>query len=161
CTLVDAQHLRCVSNIPPNSFDRGVSYDLIGDVPGTYQAKATVTLAGDENPANDSVQWNITINPATDAGLRDFTMPKYLVIGHDATVPLTVYTGARPVPGVLVTVSTQIAKLASVSSPVGACTRVGDQAFSCALGDLAGGSEVNLSAVVTSGATNILGDSLL
>jgi hypothetical protein len=153
CSIVDPQHLRCVYNIPPTESYQLVDYVVVGDTAGVYQAKATSVMAGDQNPANDSVQWGITINPALDVGLRDFTVPEYLIEGRTFTVPLTVFTASRPVPGANATLSTNTsALLDSVTTTAGTCTRLNQWQFSCALGDLATNSNVNVSAVVSASA---------
>lgn len=150
CAIVDPQHLRCVYNIPPTESYQLVDYVVVGDTAGVYQATATSVMAGDENPANDSVQWGITINPAVDVGLREFTVPEYLIDGHTFTVPLTAFTASRPVTGANATISTNTsALLDSVTTTAGACTRLNQWQFSCALGDLAANSSVDLSAVVS------------
>jgi hypothetical protein len=156
CSIVDPQHLRCVYNIPANQSFQLVDYWAIGDSAGTYQATAAISLADDENPANDSVQWGITINPAIDVGLQEFTMPPYLIDGHALTVPLTVFTSARAILAAKATLSTNTsAKIDSVTSSAGSCTRLNQWQFDCALGDLAANSNVNLSAVIS--ASTLLG----
>jgi hypothetical protein len=156
CTIVDPQHLRCVFNIPLNQSYQLVDYFVVGDTAGTYQARATMVMAGDENPANDTEQWNVLVNAAIDVGVREFTMPGYVVAGHPVTVPFTVFSGSRPVPGATATVATNTSALVdSVSTSAGTCTRRNPWVFDCAFGDLAAGSNVELSAVLS--ASSLLG----
>jgi len=158
CTLVDAQHLRCVFNVPPQSSYQDVTYYLIGDVAGSYQGKATITLAGDEDATNNVVTWPIGVAPILDVGVRDVTVPPYVIGGHDAVVPMTVFTGTRPVPGAIALISTQMAaQLAAVTTSVGTCTRLDPQRFSCALGDLPGNSTISLTANVSAGLSTGIG----
>ncbi|HEV7610004.1 MAG TPA: M12 family metallo-peptidase [Steroidobacteraceae bacterium] len=156
CAMIDPQHLRCTYNIPPGSSYQDVSYYLIGDVPGVYQATATITLAGDENPANNTTQWPITVNAALDVGVRSsLAIPQYLIAGHALTVPITVFTGSHPVSGVTANVFAQSdSELTSISTGVGSCTRVDTHLFTCALGNLAGGSSVDLTAVINATSTS-------
>ena len=152
CTLVDAQHLRCVFNVPPQSSYQDVTYYLIGDLAGSYQGKATITLAGDEDPTNNVVTWPIGVAPILDVGVRDVTVPPYVIGGHDVVVPMMVFTGSRPVPGAVALISTQVAaQIAAVTTTVGTCMRLDPQRFSCALGDLPGNSTVDLTASVSAG----------
>ncbi len=150
CAITDPQHLRCTFNVPQQHFIHQVSYYLTSDVPGNYQVTETLTLAGDENPANDSAQSSIIIGSIVDVSVSQFTMGNYLYVGQNQTVPLTVLTGARPAEDVRVTVSTAPAgQLASLSTDTGSCTRDGAQLFNCTLGDLPGNATVNMTAVVT------------
>jgi hypothetical protein len=156
CSIVDPQHLRCVFNIPVNQSYQLVDYFVVGDTAGTYQAKATMVMAGDQNAANDVAQWGITINPAIDVGVREFTLPAYLIAGHPVTVPFTVFSGSRPVPGATATVSTNTSALVdSVSTSAGACTRRSQWVFDCPFGDLPAGSNVDLNAVLS--ASSLMG----
>ncbi len=154
CALVNPQHLRCNYNISAQVGYQSVSFGVIGDSPGSYQVTATVALAGDENPANNSVQWPITINPAIDVGVRGIAMPEYLIAGHDVTAPFTVFTGSRAVNAATVIVYAQgNAQLTSLTTSAGTCTRLDTQRFNCVFGDLPGGSTRDLSAVVSATAT--------
>lgn len=161
CELVDPQHLRCTYNVPPLSSSQYVSFSAISDEPGTYQASAVVTMAGDENPANNTVQFPIIVHPEIDVGVRvteDF--PQYVVVNREVTVPLEVFTGRNPVAGATLNVFLDWnSVLVSTSVGSGSCTRVNDLAFTCALGDLAANGTVAVSAVVratgSSGTTGI------
>jgi hypothetical protein len=156
CSIVDPQHLRCVFDIPTNQSYQLVDYFVVGDTAGVYQGKATMVLAGDENPANDTEQWGITINPAVDVGLREFNMPGYVVAGHPVTVPFTVFSGTRPVPGATATVYTNTSALVdSVSTSAGTCARRNQWVFDCTFGDLPAGSNVELSAALS--ASSLMG----
>ena len=122
---------------------------MIGDVAGGYQGRATVTLAGDDNPANDSVTWPITITPNTDIGVQAFAVPEYLVSGAEQVVPLQAFTGLRVVPGATAIVeATHGAQLLSLTTTAGTCTRVDIHGFTCALGDLPASSLITLQARV-------------
>jgi hypothetical protein len=151
CSIVDPQHLRCTFNIPPLSSYQLVQYGMVGDVTGVYQGSATIALAGDENPNNDTVQWPITVNAAIDAGVRSsLVVPQFVIAGHDLTFPVTVFTGSRPVSGVSLRLNAQQnSEIASVSTSAGSCTRIDAHQFTCALGNLAGGSTVDVNAVIT------------
>ena len=156
CSIVDPQHLRCTYNFSANDSYQLTDYFVVGDAPGAYQARATMVVAGDENPANDSEAWAVNIAAALDVGLRDFTMPAYLFAGRPVTVPLTFYAGSRAMAGANATISTNTsALLDSVTTGAGTCTRLNQWQFSCALGDLPANSEVNVSAVIS--ASTLLG----
>ena len=160
CSIVDPRHLRCVFNVPPNQSYQLVDYVVIGDTPGSYQGTATMVMAGDENPANDTVSWGITITPAIDVGLREFSMPGFVIAGHPVTVPFQVFSGSRPVPGAAAVVATNTsAQVDSLTTSVGSCTRRNTWVFDCAFGDLAPGSNVDLSAVIS--ASSLMGSATL
>ena len=143
----------CVYNIPPQSYYQAVSYYVIGDVPGSYQGRATVTMAGDEDPSNDTATWPITITANIDIGVEAFSMPQYLVGATEQTVPLTAFTGSRPVPGATAFVqATSGAQLLSLTTTAGSCTREDIHRFTCALGDLPASSSVTLQARVAAAA---------
>jgi len=150
CSIVDPQHLRCTYNIPPRSSYQNVTYTVIGDVAGAYDASATITLAGDENLINNVTRWPININPLRDAGVRTSTViPPFVFTGRDITIPLTVFSGSHPVSGVHLYIYAQASSaITSVSGGNGTCSRVDAHEYVCALGNLAGGSNVDVTAVV-------------
>jgi hypothetical protein len=151
CALTDAQHLRCVYTIPPQSSFQIVDYFLIGDAAGSYQGRATVTLTGDENPANDAVTWPITITPITDIGVQAFTMPAVMVAGTEHLLPLRAFTGSRTVPGATAIVqATSGSQLVSLTTTLGTCTREDIHRFTCALGDVPANTSVDFQARVAS-----------
>ena len=161
CELVDPQHLRCTYDIPPLSSYQNVDFSVISDVPGTYQGSATLTMAGDENPENNSLQFPIIVDAAIDVGVRVAgAVPEYLVVNREATIPLEVFAGSNPVPDVTLSVNSGGGtELVSVTVGTGTCTRVDARNYTCDLGDLAADAVVTASAVVratgTSGSTSV------
>ena len=109
-----------------------------------------MTLAGDENAANDTSVWPITITPITDVGVREFTVPQYVVTGTERVVALQAFTGSNPVPGVLAHGSQRGTGRAdpSLTTSAGTCAREDIHRFTCALGDLPASSSVTLQARV-------------
>ncbi len=161
CELVDPQHLRCTFNIPPLSSYQLVGYSVIGDVPGSYQASATISMTGDENPNNDRVEFPVNVASAIDVGVR-FTgeLTEYLVVDREMTVPMEVFAGSNPVADVAFNVYTNSGSdLVSMTLSSGTCARIDAQRFECELGTLAANATVSASAVVratgTSGSTSI------
>jgi hypothetical protein len=156
CSIVDPQHLRCVYNVPPSDTYQNIIYYAVGDAAGTYQARATIVLPGDENPANDTTQWSIVIDPVVDLGMREFTLPGYLIAGHPQTVPVNFITGSRAVPGANATISTNTsALLDSVATSAGTCNRLNPWQFQCLFGDLPANGGVDVSAVMS--ASSLMG----
>ncbi len=151
CSIVDPRHLRCTYDFPPSSLHQSFSYYVISDVPGTYQATATLELEGDENPANNTLQFPVNVAAYIDAGVRrPETLPLFMLTGQDLTIPFEVFIGPRPVSDVSLEIfAQQSAEISSVSTGSGTCTRVLANQYTCALGDLPSGSVVNLSAVFT------------
>ncbi len=161
CEMTDAQHIRCVYLIPPQTGYQGVDFYFIADSPGTFQGKATITLEGDEAPANNIDDFTFTISPLVDVGVQAFTAPEYVFSGHEESVPVTVVAGARGATGVTARVEAQgNAEIASVNPSSGSCTRNEPRLFTCLLGDLAGGATVTLNTVVRA-STTFLGNSTL
>lgn len=151
CELTDARHLRCVYTIPPQSSYQSVSYNLIGDAAGSYQGTATLTLAGDENVANNVATWPITITPITDIGVEAFTMPAVLVAGTEHLLPLRALTGSRPVQGATAAVQAASgAQLVSLTTTSGTCTREDIHSFTCALGDVPANTSIDFQARIAS-----------
>jgi len=150
CAITDPQHLRCTFNVDSPYLLHQVSYYLTGNVPGNYQVTETLTLAGDENPANNIVQTPVSIGAIVDVAVNQFVMGNYLYVGRNQSVPVSVVTGTRPVDNVRLSVVTAPAgQLASVTTDTGSCTRSGPQVFDCLLGNLPGDATVNLTAEVT------------
>jgi len=150
CAITDPQHLRCTFNVPQQNVLPSVGYYITGNVPGNYQATTTLTLTGDQNPVNNTVQTSVTVGAIVDVAINQFTMPNYLYVGRNETVPVTVVTGSRPADNVQVSVlAAPAGQLVSVTTDTGSCTRSSPQSFNCALGNLPGNATVNLIAVVT------------
>ncbi len=164
CELVDPQHLRCTLDIPPHTSFQSVGYSVISDVPGAYQASATVTLSGDENPNNDRVEFPVNVASAIDVGVRiTEELPEYLVVDREVTVPLEVFAGPNSVANVAFNVYTNSGSdLVSMSVSSGSCARIDARRFECELGTLAANATVTASTVVratgTSGSTSINAD---
>jgi hypothetical protein len=150
CEITDPQHLRCVYNIPPRTGYQGVQYFVTSDVPGSYEGVLTVTMPGDEDPANDRTVVPITIRPLLDVGVRDLTLPPYVFGGSDATVPVSIFTGARAVSGVIARVNVSgLAQLKSASTGAGSCAFESTSQLLCPLGDLPANANVDLDVIVS------------
>jgi hypothetical protein len=152
CSIVTDQHFQCqlsFSDALHSTTYADIYFRLIGSVPGSYNLTATVTAANDEVPANDSKSLPVTITPLVDVGVRDFTGPQNLGVGHEATIDTTVFTGSRPVPGASAIVGiVSSSEVSSVTTGTGSCTRVDPARFQCDFGDLPANASIPLSAVV-------------
>jgi hypothetical protein len=84
-----------------------------------------------------------------DVGVRDFTGPQFLMVGSDATINATVFTGTRPVPAAqALVVASGGAEISSVTTGMGSCLRVDATRFNCDFGDLPGAASVPLTVVL-------------
>jgi len=147
CTLLTPQRGRCTGAFAATG-GASISYAFVSNVPGDYTAKLTISANGDGNAANNTSESILNIRPYLDAGITTAETQMQLVAGQDHVVVFTVITGARPVPGVVVTAfdAGYGFEIASMTAAGYSCTvDVNSGDGFCPLGDLAANASVAVS----------------
>jgi hypothetical protein len=124
CTLETAQRARCTTPTFGPDATQELLYTVISDTPGTYNGQVTVSADDDGNPTNNTANAELQIAAYTDVAMSGLSGHLLFQVGQSREFQLTLTSGRRPVPNVIVRAPNPkpYLELESITSPGIACT---------------------------------------
>jgi hypothetical protein len=145
CAIENPRRLVCTMSFAQAGERHGLYWFGVSDMPGAYQARVAVTSPGDGDTGNDVAQVGVNIAALMDIGVATVTVPPVMFVGHRYTAGATLTVGTRGIVGATATMGGAFGLSPfAVTTSHGSCARTDVTRFECALGDLPGGTTVNL-----------------
>jgi len=100
CEIIDPRHGRCTAASLVHQMSRELLITAIGDAPGVYPVRVTISATGDADTSDNSAEYNVQVTPFADAGVTPINVPQYVFLGQVYQFETRLRTSYRDVPNV-------------------------------------------------------------
>jgi hypothetical protein len=121
CQIVDAQHGRCTAVTLPHQNNRELLVTSTSDSPGLQRVRVAISASSEADTSDNTAEYDIRVNPYTDAAVTAISLPQYLFIGQVYEFETHLKTSYRDVPNVNFSVSYPVDVLVTAPADLTGC----------------------------------------